>query len=77
MPTKQAISDWANDKMTPEWSHQLARAVNSPLLAQNYEAREKFVSQVTQYATYDETPPRLQEVYRRAMASYGETPSNS
>jgi hypothetical protein len=60
-------------QMTPQWSGDLTTAIHSPLFTRDLEGarqRQRFVEQATQYATYDDLPPRLQEVYRRAMAAY-------
>jgi hypothetical protein len=58
--------------MTPEWSRDLAQAVHSPLFegVQGMRARMRFIQQATRYATLDDLPPRLKEVYRLAMAAY-------
>ena len=69
------FTDLANDKTTPEWSRQLAKAVNSPFFTERADGGKllaRFVKIATQYATLDQAPPNVTKVYLRAMASRGQ-----
>jgi len=63
-------------RITPQWSHDLTTAAHSPLFTpdlQGMRQREAFLDQAEKYASADDLPLRLKEVYRRAMAAYDET----
>ena len=60
---------WKNtDKMTPEWSRQLALVADAPMWRSLSGMKRKivFMEEAATYPDYDSLPPRLKSVYDRA-----------